>query len=148
MLTIGEAAQRLAVSADTLRYYEKQGLLAPTERTDAGYRLYDREALRRLSFIKHAQQCGFSLAEVRELLAIQGREDACCDDVRHRATEKKLQLEHKIHALQSMSAALSELITVCQAQNDKPLDACPIVAALEAGLAAPSPSTSLGEEKS
>lgn len=137
MLTIGEAAQRLAVSADTLRYYEKQGLLSPSERTNAGYRLYDTAALQRLSFIKHAQQCGFSLAEVRELLAIQGRKNARCDDVRHRATEKKLQLEYKIRALQAMSAALDELITDCQAQNDKPLDACPIMAALETGLASP-----------
>jgi DNA-binding transcriptional MerR regulator len=136
MLTIGEAAQRLNVSADALRYYEKQGLLEPAERTDAGYRLYDESALRRLSFIKHAQLCGFSLAEVRELLEIRGRQDARCDDVRHRATEKKLQLERKIRALQAMSAALSELIEVCQAQEGKPLDACPIVAALEAGLAA------------
>lgn len=147
MLTIGEAAQRLAVSADTLRYYEKQGLLAPTERTNAGYRLYGAGALRRLGFIKHAQQCGFSLAEVRELLAIRGREDSRCDDVRHRATEKKLQLEHKIRSLQAMSAALTELITVCHAQNEKPLDACPIVAALEAGLVAPPPPQSLAEEK-
>lgn len=137
MLTIGEAAQRLAVSADSLRYYEKQGLLVPTARTGAGYRLYDADALRRLKFIKHAQQCGFSLAEVRELLEIQGREGARCEDVRRHATEKKLQLEHKIRALRAMSAALSELIDVCPAQNDKPLEACPIVAALEAGLAVP-----------
>lgn len=140
MLTIGEAAQRLAVSADSLRYYEKQGLLAPTERTVAGYRLYDTGAMRRLNFIKHAQQCGFSLAEVRELLAIQGRKGARCEDVRRHAIEKKLQLEHKIRALRAMSAALSELIDVCPAQNDKPLEACPIVAALEAGFAVPSQS--------
>lgn len=134
MLTIGEAAQRLEVSADTLRYYEKQGLLKPTERTEAGYRLYSEDALRRLRFIKHSQHCGFTLAEVRELLEIRGRENARCDDVRHRATEKKLQLERKIRALQAMSLALDDLIDVCQAQTGNPLDACPIVAALESGL--------------
>lgn len=134
MLTIGEAAQRLDISADALRYYEKQGLLKPTERTSAGYRLYNEDALRRLRFIKHSQLYGFSLAEVRELLEIRGRENARCDDVRHRATEKKLQLERKIRALQAMSLALDDLIDVCQAQAGNPLDVCPIVSALESGL--------------
>lgn len=137
MLTIGEAAQRLDISADALRYYEKQGLLKPTERTEAGYRLYSEDALRRLRFIKHSQHCGFTLAEVRELLQIRGRENARCDDVRHRATEKKLQLERKIRALQTMSLALNDLIDVCQAQAGNPLAACPIVAALENGLMGP-----------
>lgn len=136
MLTIGEVASRLNVSADAVRYYEKEGLVKPEARTQAGYRLYTEDVVRRLRFIKQAQQCGFSLAEVRELLELQGREDACCDDVRHRAIAKKLQLEQKIRLMQAMSQALSELIAICKDEG-KPLEDCPIVAALEAGLAAP-----------
>jgi DNA-binding transcriptional MerR regulator len=137
MFTIGELASRVAVSADTVRYYEKQGLLRPETRSEGGYRLYGENAIRRLQFIKQAQHCGFSLAEVAELLKLQGEPEARCDDVRHRAVAKKLELERKIRALQAMSVALNELIEVCQVQENKPLDVCPIVAALEAGLAAP-----------
>lgn len=136
MLTIGELANRLNVSADTVRYYEKEGLVKPQARTNAGYRLYTEDIVRRLRFIKQAQQCGFSLSEIRELLELQNRDDSCCDDVRHRAVTKKLQLEHKIRVMQAMSRALSELIAVCTDES-KPLEDCPIVAALEAGLAAP-----------
>jgi MerR family Zn(II)-responsive transcriptional regulator of zntA len=138
MLTIGEVASRLRVSTDTVRYYEKEGLVKPKARTDAGYRLYTEDTVRRLRFIKQAQQCGFSLSEVRELLELQTKDEACCDDVRHRAITKKLQLEQKIRVMQAMSQALSELIAICKDEG-KPLDDCPIVAALETGLATPEP---------
>lgn len=133
MLTIGELANRAQVSTDALRYYEREGLLFPKRRTESGYRLYSEEALRRLRFIKHAQECGFSLAEVRELLELQVRDEACCDDVRSRAVTKKLQLEHKIKALRAMSAALSGLIGTCEGGTN-PLDECPILGALEAAV--------------
>lgn len=134
MLTIGKLALRAEVTADTLRYYEKEGLLAPAKKTDAGYRLYDDEAIRRLRFVRQAQQCGFSLAEIRELLALKNSDAACCKDVRSVAIEKKLQLEHKIKALRVMSQALNELITICDDET-RPLDECPILAALENSLA-------------
>lgn len=76
------------MTTDTIRYYEKEGLLAPASKTAAGYRLYDEQAVRRLHFIKHAQQCGFSLMEIRELLALKERDDACCNDVHRVAIEK------------------------------------------------------------
>lgn len=133
MLTIGELANRAHMTTDALRYYEREGLLLPQRRTEAGYRLYEEEALRRLRFIKHAQECGFSLAEVRELLELQVRDEACCNDVRSRAVTKKLQLEHKIKALKVMSAALSDLIETCEG-GANPLDDCPILGALEAAV--------------
>ena len=133
MLTIGKLALRAEVTADTLRYYEKEGLLAPAKKTDAGYRLYDDEAIRRLRFVRQAQQCGFSLAEIRELLALKNSDAACCKDVRSVAIEKKLQLEHKIRALRVMSQALNELITICDDET-RPLDECPILAALESSM--------------
>lgn len=134
MLTVGKLALRVDVTTDTVRYYEKEGLLAPARKTHAGYRLYDDTAIRRLRFIKQAQQCGFSLAEIRELLALKSSDAACCKDVRSVAIEKKLHLEHKIKALRVMSQALSELITICDDET-RPLEECPILAALESSMA-------------
>lgn len=134
MRTIGKLATETDVTIDTVRYYEKEGLLAPTAKTGAGYRLYDEDAVRRLRFIGQAQQCGFSLAEVRELLTLKNSNAACCRDVKSVAIAKKLQLEHKIRALQVMSGALSGLITICDDET-RPLDACPILAALENSMA-------------
>jgi MerR family Zn(II)-responsive transcriptional regulator of zntA len=134
MHTIGKLALAAGVSSDTIRHYEKEGLLAAARKTGAGYRLYDEQALRRLRFIRQAQQCGFSLAEIRELLTLKNSDAACCKDVRSVAIGKKLQLEHKIKALQVMSQALTELIAICN-DEAKPLDECPILAALESSMA-------------
>ena len=134
MLTIGKLALSASVTVDTVRYYEKENLLAPTQKTAAGYRLYDDQALRRLHFIRQAQHCGFSLTEIGELLALKRSDGACCQDVRSVAIEKKLHLEHKIKALQTMSQALTELITICN-DEARPLDECPILAALETSMA-------------
>ena len=132
-LTIGKVAKLAEVSIDTVRYYEREGLLSPTQRSGAGYRLYNEEAVRRLNFIKHAQHCGLSLSEIRQLLELKRQDDSCCEDVRSLVIQKKLQLEHKIKSLKAMSQALSELIEICT-DDAKPLDACPILAALEASL--------------
>src|SRR5262249_34961553 len=71
MLTIGKLARIADVSSDTLRYYEQQGLIAPAGRSPVGYRLYDKDSARRLRFIKQAQHCGFTLAEIRDLLVLR-----------------------------------------------------------------------------
>lgn len=136
MFTIGKLARQADVSADTVRYYEQQGLLSPATRSAAGYRLYDGRALRRLHFVRRAQQAGFSLAEIGELLALKQRHAACCRDVRSVALEKKLQLEHKIKMLRGLSQALTDLIGVCRDET-RPLDQCPILAALENSVAQP-----------
>lgn len=132
--TIGKLALATGVTSDAIRYYEKEGLLTPTTKTGAGYRLYNEDAVRRLRFIKQAQHCGFSLSEIRELLTLKNSDAACCKDVRSVAIDKKLQLAHKIKALQIMSQALTELITICN-DEAKPLDECPILAALETSMA-------------
>jgi DNA-binding transcriptional MerR regulator len=82
MFTIGKLASLTSVSNDTLRYYEQEGLIEPAGKSPAGYRLYDTDSARRIHFIRHAQNCGFTLAEIRELLALRAREKACCGDVR------------------------------------------------------------------
>lgn len=132
-LTIGKVAKLAQVSVDTIRYYEKEGLLSPAQKSGAGYRLYHEDAVRRLNFIRHAQHCGLSLSEIRELLELQNRDDSCCNDVRSLAIQKKLQLENKIKSLKAMSQALNELIDVCTGDR-KPLDECPILAALESSI--------------
>ena len=130
MLTIGKLASLTQVSNDTLRYYEHEGLIEPAGKSPAGYRLYDDESARRIRFIKHAQQCGFTLAQIRELLVLRSRDAACCGDVRKRAIEKKLQIENKIKAMRAMSKALDHLIAEC-ANEKQPVRECTIIAALE-----------------
>ncbi len=88
MITIGKLAGLTSVSNDTLRYYEEEGLISPAGKSPGGYRLYDHDSARRIHFIKHAQQCGFTLAEIRNLLDLRSRDKACCGDVRTRAIEK------------------------------------------------------------
>lgn len=133
MYTIGKVATLADVSTDTLRYYEKEGLIAPASRTAAGYRLYNDEAVCRIRFIKHAQHCGFSLSDIKELLTLKAAESACCEDVRSLAIEKKLRIEHKLKALLVMSRALDDLIQSCEG-GAQATDACPILAALENSL--------------
>jgi MerR family Zn(II)-responsive transcriptional regulator of zntA len=130
MLTIGKLAALAKTSTDTLRYYEREGLIEPADRTESGYRLYDKDSARRIHFIKQAQHCGFTLTEIRDLLVLRNRDAACCGDVRTRAIEKKLQLEHKIKAMKSMSKALDHLIAGC-ADETQPIGECTILAALE-----------------
>ena len=128
--TIGKLAALAQVSADTLRYYEREQLLQPRGKSANGYRLYDEQAARRVHFIRHAQECGFTLAEIRELLTLRGRGSACCEDVRRVAVERKLQLESKIRRMRAMSTALDRLIAACN-RDGVPLDACPILLGLE-----------------
>jgi DNA-binding transcriptional MerR regulator len=138
MLTIGKLAALAEVSIDTLRYYERENLIEPAERSGSGYRLYDKDAARRIHFIKQAQHCGFTLAEIRELLVLRSRDAACCGDVRKRAIEKKLQLGTQIRAMKSMSRALDHLIADC-ANEAHPVEECTILAALEHAEISPQP---------
>lgn len=115
-------------------YYEREGRIRPAAKSAAGYRLYTEEGIRRIAFIKQAQQCGFSLREIRALFELRATDDACCDDIYRVAVEKKLRLERKIRALAAMSQALTRWIEMCS-RDRRSLDACPIPGALEAGLA-------------
>lgn len=130
MLRIGKIAELSGLTTDAIRYYEKEGLISPLQKSEAGYRLYNDEAVRRLHFIKQAQQCGFSLAEISQLLTLQETDSSCCSDVRKLAVEKKLQLEAKIRNMKAMSATLDALITGCTG-DAQPVDQCPILFSLE-----------------
>ena len=130
MFTIGKLADTAGVSSDTLRYYEREGLIEPAGKSPAGYRLYDKDSARRLRFIRQAQQCGFTLAEIRELLVLRGRDAARCGDVRKRAVEKKRQLEGKIRSMRAISKVLDLLIANC-VDETRPVGECAILAAFE-----------------
>jgi MerR family mercuric resistance operon transcriptional regulator len=86
-LTVGEVAKQANVCIETLRYYERQGLIAPPPRSVSNYRLYPEETVRRVQFIKRAQELGFSLREIAELLALRATPDTPCADIRTRAYE-------------------------------------------------------------
>lgn len=101
MYPIGKVATLAGVSTDALRYYEKERLITPASRTAAGYRLYNDEAVRRIRFIKHAQHCGLTLSDIQKLLTLKQADNACCEDVRTLAIEKKLRMAHKLTALQA-----------------------------------------------
>ncbi len=130
MFTIGKLAVLAATSTDALRYYEREGLVAPASRTESGYRLFDESSLQRVRFIKQAQHCGFTLAEIRELISLREGGVACCQDVRGRVIGKKLELEHKIKSMKAMSTALDQMIADCT-NGELPVGTCGILATLE-----------------
>jgi MerR family mercuric resistance operon transcriptional regulator len=128
-LTIGKVAKQAGIGVETIRFYERTGLLNEPPRNDSGYRQYPLEAVVKLRFIKKAKQLGFSLQEIGELFNLRRQQDATCGDVRIRAEEKIKNIEEKISDLTRMKEALREL--TCQCSGDGPVSECPILTALE-----------------
>lgn len=128
-LTIGKLAQLGGVNLETVRYYEREGLLPKPPRTTAGYRVFPRDAARRLRFIKRAQELGFSLTEIRELLALRSHAGTRHAIVRSRAQAKIVDIDQKMRALERMKKALRTLSERCEACA--PSAACPILESLE-----------------
>ena len=131
-MTIGKLATAAGVRIDTVRYYERRGLLPEPPRSASGYRRYGDEALRRLRFIRRAQALGFSLAEIGELLALRAAEGQHAE-VRAAARERLADVERRVRELQALKRSLSALIRDC-ADADARGEACPILGALEHGL--------------
>ena len=128
--TIGEVAQHAHVRIETLRYYERIGLVAPPPRNGANYRLYPQETVRRVQFIKRAQALGFSLKEIIELLALRATPETPCADVRRRAFDKITAIDEKIRMLHAMKQTLAQLVAACSGQGE--FTDCPILASLDA----------------
>jgi Hg(II)-responsive transcriptional regulator len=128
-LTIGQVAQAADVNIQTIRYYERRGLFAAPRRTPAGYRQYAEDAVSRLRFIKHAQELGFSLNEIQDLLGLRVRHGAACDALERRTRQKIALVEQKIRDLQRLRRTLDRLAAACAAR--RPTDDCPILEALE-----------------
>lgn len=113
----GELARRAGVNVQTLRYYERRGLLPPPDRTGSGYREYGPEDLRRLRFILRAKELGFTLTEVGELLDLRVDPRRTADDVRERALRKLRATDAKIRDLRRIRGALEELVHRCEAHG-------------------------------
>ena len=128
-MTIGKLAQRCGVGVETIRFYEREGLIEEPQRRDSGYRQYPEETARRVRFIKRAKELGFTLKEIRELLALRIRPEATCGDVRHQAEAKIADIEQRIVMLQKMKQALARLTVACSGRG--PTSQCPILEAME-----------------
>lgn len=128
-LTIGKLANGAQVNRETIRYYERRGLIPKPPRRASGYRQYSREDVERVRFIKRAQELGFSLKEISELLALRVNPDTTCADVKQRAEAKIAITEEKIGELQRIKRALLKLAASCSGQG--PTSECPILEALD-----------------
>jgi len=127
-LKIGELAKRSNVSVESLRYYEAEQLLKPKERSSSGYRLYSKEDEQKLSFILHAKKVGFSLKEIKALLALRTHKNShTCLDVRGYTAAKISEIEVKIRDLQKMKRALENLYDAC----DESAENCTMLNSLE-----------------
>lgn len=130
-LTIGDVAKQADVHIETLRYYERRGLVASPSRSTSNYRLYSQDTVRRVRFIKGAQELGFSLKEILDLLSLRAEPKTSCEDIRERAQAKIKEIEEKIRSLQAMKQALAKLITECSGSG--PVTECPILESFVSG---------------
>src|SRR5262249_35673627 len=127
-LTIGQVARQAGVGVETVRFYEREGLLEQPARRESGYRQYEDGVVARLRFIRRAKELGFTLKEIRELLALRDDPDASRADVRQRAEDKVADIEARVRDLLRMRDALLRLTAACHGQG--PADGCPILEAL------------------
>jgi MerR family mercuric resistance operon transcriptional regulator len=128
-LTIGQVARHAGVGIETVRFYERQGLLEEPARKESGYRQYGEDVVARLRFIRRAKELGFSLKEIKELLALRVDPSTTCAEVRSKATVKIADVEQKIEALKRIRKALVKLTAVCRGRG--PTSECPILDALD-----------------
>ena len=124
-LTIGKVARLAGVGIETIRFYEREGLVADPPRKESGYRQYGPETVSRLRFIHRTRELGFSLGEIKELLFLRVDPGETCDHIVVRAEEKIHEIDEKIQTLQRMKAALEALAKACPGQG--PVTQCPII---------------------
>ncbi|VAW90726.1 hypothetical protein MNBD_GAMMA21-1805 [hydrothermal vent metagenome] len=126
-LTIGYLARAASVNIETVRYYQRIGLIEEPKKPSSGYRIYSTETVDRIKFIKSAQPLGFSLQEIAELLDLG---DGQCDDVRLHAEQKRSNIDQQIKELTKLRKTLDKLIKSCNADNAQ----CPIIKSLAGQL--------------
>jgi len=128
-LTIGQLAKIAGVGVETVRFYERKGLLAEPNRRPSGYRQYGEEVVNRLRFIKRAKELGFTLNEIKELLSLRLDPTTTCADVKERAEEKIDDIEAKIRTLRRMKNALVKVTKACSGRGGT--SECPILETLD-----------------
>ncbi len=128
-LSIGQLAKTAGVNIETIRYYERRGLIPRPSRRESGYRQYTRETVTRIQFIKRTKGLGFSLREILELLSLRLDPATTCVDVKKRAEIKISDIEEKIQTLKRMKKTLTALTMECKGSG--PASLCPILEALD-----------------
>jgi MerR family copper efflux transcriptional regulator len=128
-LTIGRLAKQVGLGIETVRFYERQGLIEPPPRTASNYRIYPEEEVTRLKFIKRAKNLGFTLNEIKELMFIRHDPHATKADIKNRTLEKIDDIKKKISDLTRIQKALEHLASSCEGHGS--LDGCPILDALD-----------------
>lgn len=127
-MRIGEMAAQAGVPTATVRYYERRGLIAEATRTPAGYRQYGEETARRLRFIKHAQELGFSLEEIQQMLELRVEDPAACARVEATTRRKIRAVRQRLTELKRLELTLQELVGSCEQHGRT--EPCPILAVL------------------
>lgn len=128
-LSIGQLARRAGVGVETVRFYERQGLLEEPERRRSGYRQYGDEVVTRLRFIRRAKELGFTLKEIADLLALRRDPSATRSDVRERVRSKVEDIEAKVRDLRRIQEVLLSLSESCHGEG--PAEECPIIRAID-----------------
>lgn len=129
IFSIGQVARRAGVGVETVRFYEREGLLEEPARRASGYRQYSEEVIKQIRFIKRAQQLGFSLKEILELLTLRVDGETSCGQVKERTAAKLAEVEQKMVELQRMQQALLQVASLCEAEGPK--SRCPLLDALD-----------------
>ncbi len=128
-LTIGQVAKLSDVGVETVRFYERRGLIEEPPRKESGYRQYPQSAVKRINFIKKAKELGFTLKEISGLLNLRLHPGGACSDVREKAMEKISDVKEKIAELDKIQNALTKLAASCKGSG--PVSDCPILEALD-----------------
>jgi MerR family copper efflux transcriptional regulator len=128
-LTIKKIAQKAGVGIETIRFYERKSLLYKPNRTAAGYRIFSDHDVKRVRFIKKAQELGFSLAEIKELLSLKNNALTARNDVYQKALQKIKLIKEKIENLQKIKNSLQHLVGWCKGEGR--IEECPIIEAFE-----------------
>ena len=127
-MRIGELARATGTKAETIRYYEREGILPAADRTDSNYRDYSTEHLQMLTFVRRARGLGFNMAQVRELLALSDHDEKPCQDVDQLVRQQLDDVERRIAGLTSLRDELSQMLRSCDADK---IGECRIVESLE-----------------
>lgn len=128
-LSIGQVARRAGVGIETIRFYEREGLLEEPPRRDSGYRQYPEEVVKRIRFIQRAKLLGFSLKEITELLMLRVDATTSCEQVKEHTRVKIAEVERKLVELQRIRQALLQIASLCTGKG--PASACPMLEALD-----------------
>jgi Hg(II)-responsive transcriptional regulator len=128
-VTIGKLAKRALVNIQTVRFYEREGILRPKSRSSSGYRIYDEESVKRLRFIKQAKELGFTLQEIKSLLNLRVSSVPQCGKVRRKAEDKLNVIQEKLKNMKRIEKNLKSLINDCRARVVS--DTCPILEKME-----------------